>query len=82
MKKIWAICGGGDWYDASIDYLILPNEMNIETEKKLYNHKMQEHYLANRNGRESKYPGTFVEHLISRGAIEPSDEQLEEYWED
>lgn len=81
-KKIWAICGGADWYDASVDYLILPDGMDIEVERKKRDHKMQEYHLGNKNGRETAWPGTFVEHLVSKGAVGPAEKQLEEYWED
>lgn len=80
-NKIWAICSGDDWYDASVDHLVLPDGMDIQEERKERTHKMQEYYLAKRNGREAKWPGTFVQHLMNKGAVKPTNEQLEEYWE-
>lgn len=81
-KKIWAICSGGDWYDASISYLILPDGMNIEAEHRERVRLLQEYHLAKRNGRDAEWPGSFTEHLISKGAIVPSEDVLEEYWDD
>ena len=78
MKKIWAICGGGDWNDASVEHVILPDGMDIAEERK--NHKQalsRYHHLMIAE----IWPGNFVEYLISKGAVVPPEEQLEEYWE-
>jgi len=82
MKKIWAICGGEDWCDASIDHLILPDGMDIKAEKEKHAREKREYHLAKKNGKKYEWPGNFVKYLMSKGAIAPSEEQLEEYWED
>lgn len=74
--KIWAICGGGDWNDASVEHVILPGGMDLETERK--NHRQAISVYHHEKTRES-WPGHFVEYLISKGAIVPSEDQLEEY---
>lgn len=79
MAKIWAICSGGDWNDASVAHLILPDEMDIEKERKEHKQKLRE---CHRLKTQESWPGYFVEYLISKGAVVPTDNQLEEYWED
>lgn len=77
--KIWAICGGGDWYDASVEHVILPDGMNLKEMRKERSKLMKEYH---KRGSKGEWPGTFVEYLISKGAVVPSEEQLEEFWED
>lgn len=76
--KIWAICGGGDWNDASVEHLVLPDGMDITEERKNHRQAMREYH--SKKTAES-WPGHFVEYLVSKGAVVPLEEQLEEYWE-
>lgn len=76
--KIWAICGGGDWNDASVEHLILPDGMNIEEERKNHRQAMREYHELKTK---ESWPGHFVEYLINKGAVVPSEVLLEEYWE-
>jgi len=71
MSKIWAICGGDDWCDASIDHVIIPDGMDLKREQEERGRAVAEWY---RTGRERgiEWPGTFVEWLIKKGATEPS----------
>lgn len=79
MKKIWAICSGGDWADAGVEHVVLPDGMDLVHEQKERGQAMSAYW---KNREENKFPGTFVEWLVSRGATIPSEDALEEYWED
>ena len=74
--KITAIHGGGDWYDASADYLILPEGMEFEAEKAAREKWYRDEYLpAMRRGEKPEYV-SMVDWLRKRGAVEPADDQL------
>jgi len=76
-KKIWAIYGGCDWFDASIEHLILPDGMNIKQE-----HENRQEQLCKYSKKEIDWPGSFAEFLINKGATIPTDDVLEEFWDD
>lgn len=78
-KKIWAICGG-DWYDASVDYLILPDGMCVKEEKKKYGEWYQNMYRKQQRGAVTFM--RFADWLIKAGATIPSEDVLEEFWYD
>ena len=81
MSKIWAICSGCDWYDASVDHVIIPEGMNLEQEEKERDRAVREWHKRKCDRLPTgEWPGTFVEWLVAKGAIEPSDDILEEYW--
>jgi hypothetical protein len=63
MPKIIAIHSGGDWYDASADYLVLPEGVNLDEER----------HLWQRNCRGM----TFTEWLMKLGARNVTDDELE-----
>ena len=77
MAKITAVEGGGDWADASVEYLVLPEGCDatqaLEDWRIWYN---KQYKPAFREGKKPKYL-TFVEWLIAEGAREPTDEELE-----
>lgn len=75
--KITAIHGGSDWADASAEYIVLLEGMNIEEEKKAYRTWYEKEYVpALRADGKPQYI-TFVDWLISKGARKPSDDELE-----
>ena len=73
-KKIWAVCSG-DWFDASVEHLILPDGMDIKREYKNRQKQLRKYYE-----KEVDWPGSFPEFLISKGAVAPDDAVLEEFW--
>lgn len=81
QKKIYAILGGGDWYDASVKHLILPEGMDLKTEQKLYEQWYREVYAMDVRSNPSTTAGVkymdFEEFLISKGAREPTNDELE-----
>ena len=76
--KIWAICGGGDWNDAGVEHLILPDGMDIQEEQKNHRQAIRKYHELKT---QESWPGHFVEYLVGKGATVPPEEQLEEYWE-
>lgn len=76
--KITAIFGGGDWNDASVEHLILPEGMVVAEQYALYNEWVKT--LPPWPGRYNLYK-TFPEWLISKGAMQAPEEYIEEFWE-
>jgi hypothetical protein len=74
--KITAIHGGGDWADASADYLILPDGMDFDAEKQAREKWLEEVYWPlKRAGKHPEYI-SLVKWLVDRGAVEPTKDQL------
>ena len=48
-SKITAIHGGGDWYDASVDYLVIPEGTDLDDEFKKYQKWYREIYCGRKN---------------------------------
>lgn len=71
--KITAFFGGGDWYDASVDHLVLPDGLDLNAERQRYKTWYDDEYCKI----DSQYL-SFVGWLESRcGARRPTDEELE-----
>lgn len=80
--KITAIHGGGDWYDASAEYLILPEGMDFAQEKAAREKWYREEYCpALRRGEKPEYV-SMCDWLRKRGAVEPTEAQLTVVWDD
>ena len=75
MPKITAIHSGGDWTDASADYLILPLGMDIEKEANARSKWYREEYLTKKD----KKFVTLTEWCLNRGARIPNHKELEIY---
>ena len=75
MTKITAIHGGGDWNDASAEYIILPPGMDIEKEKAARRVWYNTLYITKRD----KNFVTLYEWCLQRGARVPNDDELEVY---
>lgn len=72
--KITAIHSGGDWYDASAEYLVLPENMDIEKEARARQKWYKEKYCVGKlNTTDYR---TLAEWLIERGARYPTEEEL------
>jgi len=79
--RIVAIMGGGDWYDASVDHLIVPREIDLEAEKRKWDEWYQYVYCSPENqDRKVRYI-CFVEWLENIGAKQATDEYIEEFWD-
>ena len=75
--KVIAIFGGGDWYDASVDHLVLPEGMNLQEELKKHKEWVRNEY------RSGKAPyKDFFTHLKEKGARDPNEDELEIIYED
>ena len=81
MAKITAIHGGGDWNDASVNYLILPDGMEFEEELKLWEDWYTKEYCAALRAGERPTYTYIVDWLKNKGAIEPSEDQLDIVWD-
>ena len=77
MTKIWAIHGGGDWADASAEYLILPPGLDIDAEDKAWHEWYHKEYCPQLRADMKPKFRTLVEWLKDKGAREPSTDELE-----
>jgi len=73
MAKVIAVHGGGDWADASAEYVIPPENMDVEKE--------YAEFLEQWSGKNPLYT-SFSKWLKDRGAREPNKDELEIYPED
>lgn len=82
MAKILAIHSGDDWTDADVDYVILPEGMDFEAEKRAYRKWYTKEYApALKAGVPIPYK-TLSVWLAQRGAVDPGDDQLEVVWDE
>lgn len=69
--KILALHGGGDWADASAEYLVVPSAFDT-------NKAMKEFMQERKDGTAPRHKITFIEWLIEKhGAYFPHDNELE-----
>ena len=81
MAKITAIHGGGDWADASAEYLVLPDGMDIETEHAAYRVWYRtEYFPAVDAGKNPKFV-TLYEWLKQKGARDPDDDEFQVFFD-
>ena len=77
MAKVTALHGGGDWADASAEYLILPVGMDINAEYRAREDWYYSVYVPeSQAGKKPRYVSLF-DWLKERGAREPSSDELE-----
>jgi len=75
---IVAIRSGGDWADASVHHLVVPDEMDLSNEKSAYDKWYTEVFCADRPL--VNYMN-FWEWLVSRGARLTTDSEVLEFWD-
>lgn len=81
MTKITALHGGGDWADASAQYLVLPDGLDIEAEAAKRNTWYRNEYCpALRSGKSIEYLSLY-DWLKRAGARDPLPEELTIYEE-
>jgi len=82
MAKITAIYSGGDWCDAAVNFLILPEGVDGEEEKRKYD-KYALDVISRRRAGDMKitYIG-FIKWLMNLGAVEPGEDLLESISDD
>lgn len=69
-----AIEGGGDWADASVTYLLVPDGVDVEAEKALYHDWLRREYHPARKRGQSIRWLNFDTWLIERCGAKPNDE--------
>jgi hypothetical protein len=72
--KIAAIMDGGDWYDASVEHLVIPIDMNLKQQKEEY-----DNWYYDRNRPPQNYD-SFTDWLKKRGARETTEDEVLEFW--
>ena len=82
MAKITALHSGGDWADASADYVILPAGTDVETLHAEYTKWYRTEYCpARKRGEQLSYL-SFSEWLLEHGAREATEDELEIFYDD
>ena len=77
MGRIVAILGGGDWVDASVEHLVIPDGMDLEKEKAAYDKWYRDEYYPGK----SEYVN-FAGWLRQRGARDTTKDEILEFWAD
>lgn len=81
MAKITAIHGGGDWHDASAEYLVLPDGVDIAAEHAAWRAWYETEYCPGlRGGARVEYVD-LVQWLKRKGAREPGDGELHVFYD-
>lgn len=76
--KIFALCSGGDWADASVHHVILPDGVTIVSVQDA--HRMYERG-RHRTGQQDPYL-SLAEFIVQKmGGTIPTADQLEEVWD-
>ena len=86
--QVAAIKGGGDWYDASVDFIIIPRGFNFEEARSRYENWYRNVYLKQPRGPRGewlkdriKYMG-FAEWLVKHeGAHVATDDDVIQVWD-
>lgn len=81
-EKVWALLGGGDWADASVNFVILPKGVDIEKEDKNYKAWLHDVWWNKDLPASHKDWMNFQDWLIKRcGGREPRDCELETFFD-
>ena len=75
MPKITAIHSGCDWYDASADYVILPDGIDVQKEHECWNEWLAWRRYQFSLGNKVQFT-SFVDWPMRCGAREPTEEEL------
>ncbi len=76
-ERIVALLSGGDWFDASVEHLIVPREMNLEAERNARRKWYEEIYCpALQTSNKVEYID-LSRWLIERGARQATETEVE-----
>ncbi len=79
--KLIALCGGGDWWDASLDLMAVPEGLDIEQEKIAWRAWYKNEYGPRLLDRPQPEYVSFPKWLESKGARDATKDEIEEVWE-
>lgn len=79
MSRLVALTSGGDWTDASCSYLLVPEGIDLEKEKELYDEWYSYTYL-NRTSIYVPAYKSFKDWLIEKGAREVGEDIITEFY--
>ncbi len=79
---ILALLGGGDWADASVCHLVIPDGMDLDKEKEAWWKWYNEQYIPKYQiPHEIEYI-SFEQQLINNGARLTTEDEVLEYWDE
>lgn len=74
--KLYALHGGGDWADASAEYIVIPDCIDLSAQRSLYRDWYNNEYCRTlRSGGKAEYM-TFKDWLILAGATEATENEI------
>lgn len=77
-ERLLAVLDGGDWADASVTHVVVPQDVNVEEEQKKHREWYENEYRG--NSKTMKYL-SFDEWLIERcGGRAAEETDVEEVW--
>ena len=79
MSKIVAIMGGGDWTDASVEFIEISNNVDLKALYKDYNNWVKDVYWKYKDTDKQVSYMPFINWLIKYTNIKEAD--IEEFWE-
>ena len=78
--RIVALMGGGDWYDASVDLVVVLADVSLPAEKEQYERWLRDEYTPALHRKENPLYMDFGEWLRARCGARDAHE-VEEFWE-
>jgi len=82
MSRLVAILGGGDWADALIYHLVIPDDMDLDEQKAAHGKWYHEEFVPKLGTLERSPFINLREWLIIHGAREATENDVIEYFEE
>jgi hypothetical protein len=79
--KLVALMGGGDWADASVDHLVIPESMNLDEQKQAWRKWYDEEYCPALHRNEKPTYLGLSEWLVKNGARKATETDVVEFWD-
>jgi len=78
--RVVALMGGGDWADASVTHLVVPDELDLEALKTEWRYWYNNIYCKNPE-KNRKYR-SFEDFIKERGGRPTTEKEVEEFWDE
>lgn len=78
--KLVALLDGGDWYDASVLHILIPEDMDLEKAGVEWRRWYNEVYLPGLRANKKPEYISFDKWLIQHGAQEATENEIIQFW--
>ena len=84
MSKLVGVLGGGDWTDASVTHLVIPDDMDLSQQKINYNRWYKNVYVPSLREPSKRCENfySFTQWLIKNGARDATEDDILIYFDD